>query len=288
MKICPKCKKEYADDSLNFCLDDGSLLSVYEASPTPQPVAATVPAEPPAGKSKRTVFIVLGILLGVGFLCTLGAFGVVTIQQIYYKNSNTTTTGSTQSEKEIDSLPTSEDGRKLVISINFEDWKVENSGDITASHINGKLVLNTRQEFYYILLSQGLVNRNATVRVSATRMDSQTTPFGYGLVVFSDPNSIAENDYSFVIRADKKDFRIVRHLNRTENVIVDWKKSNAIKSGESENLLEVRSNMDKVFFFINDVQVYAIREFDGKLDGVTGIYTSGTAHIGFSNLEYFK
>ncbi len=28
MKICPACRKQYTDDSLNFCLDDGSVLSL--------------------------------------------------------------------------------------------------------------------------------------------------------------------------------------------------------------------------------------------------------------------
>ena len=32
MKYCPQCKKVYADDSLNFCLDDGQLLDDDEAT----------------------------------------------------------------------------------------------------------------------------------------------------------------------------------------------------------------------------------------------------------------
>src|SRR5437899_752944 len=33
MKSCPACKRNYADDSLRFCLDDGTVL----VSSTPQP-----------------------------------------------------------------------------------------------------------------------------------------------------------------------------------------------------------------------------------------------------------
>jgi hypothetical protein len=29
MKICPTCNRTYADDALNFCLDDASTLSVF-------------------------------------------------------------------------------------------------------------------------------------------------------------------------------------------------------------------------------------------------------------------
>ena len=32
MKICPRCQKTYADDNLNFCLEDGSVhLSAGDA-----------------------------------------------------------------------------------------------------------------------------------------------------------------------------------------------------------------------------------------------------------------
>ena len=28
MKICPRCQTTYADDNLNFCLEDGSTLTL--------------------------------------------------------------------------------------------------------------------------------------------------------------------------------------------------------------------------------------------------------------------
>jgi len=33
MKVCPRCKKTYGDDTLNFCLDDGELLTMLQPSP---------------------------------------------------------------------------------------------------------------------------------------------------------------------------------------------------------------------------------------------------------------
>ena len=33
MKSCPRCGKSYTDDSLNFCLNDGELLTVQQPSP---------------------------------------------------------------------------------------------------------------------------------------------------------------------------------------------------------------------------------------------------------------
>jgi hypothetical protein len=33
MKVCLRCKKTYSDDTLNFCLDDGELLTMMQPSP---------------------------------------------------------------------------------------------------------------------------------------------------------------------------------------------------------------------------------------------------------------
>jgi hypothetical protein len=33
MKSCPRCNKAYSDDTLNFCLDDGELLTMQQPSP---------------------------------------------------------------------------------------------------------------------------------------------------------------------------------------------------------------------------------------------------------------
>lgn len=44
MKICPRCQKTYPDDNLNFCLEDGSVLSAISAAPPPP----TYPVHPPA------------------------------------------------------------------------------------------------------------------------------------------------------------------------------------------------------------------------------------------------
>jgi hypothetical protein len=37
MKICPKCQKTYSDESLNFCLNDGTILTVSSAANDPPP-----------------------------------------------------------------------------------------------------------------------------------------------------------------------------------------------------------------------------------------------------------
>jgi len=80
MKTCPTCYRKYADDSLAFCLDDGSPLSIsYDSEAThviPQPTIVSVPlqAQQPRGqtlssqaisnrgKTNPLLYVVIGLL----------------------------------------------------------------------------------------------------------------------------------------------------------------------------------------------------------------------------------
>lgn len=115
MKICPRCQKTYSDDNLNFCLDDGSVLSAAPAGQMPpetlvmneppitqqqapagtsqagahpgwQPQQQQYSMQPPKKSSKTWLWVVgiLGILL---LLC--GGGGVVGF--FLLRNINTTT-----------------------------------------------------------------------------------------------------------------------------------------------------------------------------------------------------
>jgi serine/threonine-protein kinase len=43
MKLCPECRKNYIDETLNFCLDDGS--SLIAVSPVDEPVTAILSSQ---------------------------------------------------------------------------------------------------------------------------------------------------------------------------------------------------------------------------------------------------
>jgi ankyrin repeat protein len=71
MKVCPKCKREYSDDGLRYCLDDGALLETKTAAganvqptlrmsqpqttPRPKP-ATTVPSVEPTATPRRQLW----------------------------------------------------------------------------------------------------------------------------------------------------------------------------------------------------------------------------------------
>ena len=82
MKICPTCKRRYAD-SLQFCLEDGTVLETRrESEPTlvdPQPTLRLTPREtnPPKAPAKRSGGMF--ILLGVGGVVLVGVIAIVAV-----------------------------------------------------------------------------------------------------------------------------------------------------------------------------------------------------------------
>ena len=54
MKQCPRCGQTYSDDQLNFCLDDGELLSGYVREPPPTQYADDTPPTVMLNEARRT------------------------------------------------------------------------------------------------------------------------------------------------------------------------------------------------------------------------------------------
>jgi hypothetical protein len=54
MKQCPRCNLTYSDDQLNFCLDDGELLTEYVREPPPNRYADDPPPTVMLGNARRT------------------------------------------------------------------------------------------------------------------------------------------------------------------------------------------------------------------------------------------
>ena len=111
MKICPQCKRTYSDDSLRFCLDDGTVLArdptttlpygstTHDAGPRPQIVVSQQPPRrpiPATPVSERAVPVVVpsssspiltaGVVLIAGLLLVITFVGVAFVYK-YWKTS---------------------------------------------------------------------------------------------------------------------------------------------------------------------------------------------------------
>ena len=265
MKVCPKCNKTYDDPTLNFCLDDGSVLNAKtddEPPPTvmmeaPQPTAqqnlGTQPTNqtfdagpryqsPSAGGSKSWVWV-LGILIGVAVLCGGGFVGLIAV-------------GSLVDDEEPPTLPTptpppTKDTRQLKDTIDLSAWNIKGNEFVTGRSTNGELVLTSVDRYYYVILTKNVRTYNATVKLTVRNTTGGRADSGYGLIIHSDPSQVLAKDYAFVIRSDLQQYRIARDTNKTETNIVGWTRSNAIRKGTEVNELEVRTSGKDMHFYIN-------------------------------------
>lgn len=142
MKICPQCSKTYGDDTLNFCLEDGSALKRQDGSGAPPPTVmipdprteAGIPAprtafqntemptapqyKTPARKKSRAWIWVLGILIGLGMVCGGGFIAMIALVPVEKESGS----------KPVVERPNDSDGnivdssRKLVKEDRLSEW----------------------------------------------------------------------------------------------------------------------------------------------------------------------
>ncbi|HUF04024.1 MAG TPA: family 16 glycoside hydrolase [Aridibacter sp.] len=310
MKICPKCGKTYDDETLNFCLEDGSVLNRYEqgaaSEPPPtvmMPGVAPTSVQPPAPvtapqvqqaygsqytmqpKKSRAWIWALVALFGVIVLCGGGFVGLVVIGSL---DDDEDQPPSMEESLTSESPPDKAADRKVVNRESMSTWPASLSkfDGLEAEFKGGELLINTKKGYYYVISTGGeFKTADSTVSVKVRNPSGRSTNYGYGIVVHSDPAQVLKRDYAFLIKADDGTYRIAEHVNQQESNIVAWKSSGKIKKGTKENHLEIRCEGDKMSFYINGEFIRTVTDYSDFEGGVAGIYTSDDVPIAFSDLE---
>lgn len=312
MKICPTCRKTYSDDGLNFCLEDGSVLTfaTSEAPPTVM-MQQPPPTNPNPGmlnqpgiqtswdtqaqysmqpkKSSKTWLWVVGVL-GIALLLCGGGFVGFLLLAVY--NSDTSNSSNTTIPVNTSKTPvstSSPDGRTQVETVDLSKWVQTTSLSGNTEYTGGELIMSAKQKrYYYVLVAQrNYKTENANTRLTVRNIDNADSSMGYGLVFHSNPMPLQQG-YAFLIDSKKKRYRVVRHVPEDEPVVVPWTNSSAIKDGDQENVLEVRDKDGSIDLFINDQKITSIRNIYGFKDGVPGVYAGDGVRGAFSKLEIRK
>lgn len=316
MKICPKCQQNYADDSLNFCLSDGSALiqktlntanqqTVFMNQPT-----LTNPAQPFSNqnlrannssaaaphKSRTWLLWVAGIFGAIILLCGVGFIGLVAL--VGGDNSN-----SVQNRSPVANRPpgikvnsnsivnANQTAPKNILADDLSDWKLPTDTLGKTDYRDGELLMTSKSaEMFFVLISnkKNFRTDNAAAQVTVKNVTGKATDVGYGLVVHSDPVTAVLQDYAFLIDTGAQNFRIVKHRAKKETVVTDWTDSDAIKIGTEANVLKVADAGGKMTFFINGESVATIEDTDGIKSGVAGLYVGGAIPVAFSDLQIFR
>ncbi len=320
MKICPTCRKTYADVNLNFCLEDGSVLTFASNEPPatvmmnpPRPtdpttgftspqqgIQSTFGQQPqpysmqqPKKSSKAWLWIV-GIVGIIVLLCGGGFAGLVLIGMNTNQNqannsrfpqpSNTRANSASPAPSPFSSQTSSD-----VENVDLSFWVKDSSVWGTTEMSGDEFLMAAKQKgYYYVLVAPDEYTTDGkSVRVTVRNVDNANSSLGYGLIFHSAPTPLTK-DYAFLIDSKRKKFRVVRHEPNKETSMVSWKDSNAIKDGSQENVLEARDKGDTIELYINDQMVTSISDQYGHPNGVPGLYSGDGAKIGFKKLEIWK
>ncbi len=307
MKICPTCRRTYPDDALNFCLEDGTVLTFASSEPPDtvmmQQPNFTSPNSPPPTqgvvtswdnkpqyslqpqKSSRTWLWVAGVL-GIGLLLCGGGLGGLFIIGIM---QDTNQAESVNIGPKPPPAPPVTDETTAVQKVDLAEWVRESSTFGTTEFRDGEFYMAARQKgFYYVLVApKEYSTENARTSVKLRNVDSADSKLGYGLIFLSEPTPLTKG-YAFLIDTKTRRFRVVHHEPKKENVVVKWERSTTIRSGSTENQLEARHKNDIVELLINGQVATSIRNLYGAKDGVAGIYAGDGARIAFKELEIRK
>ena len=322
MKICPTCRKTYADDNLNFCLEDGTVLTVAANEPpatvmmnSPRPTDPVSPftagnqpgiqssfgnqpqysMQQPKKSSKAWLWVVgiVGILL---LLCGGGFVGLVLIgmnaeraasNNSTYPTNNRGNTSTTNTSASPASSPfsSSSDVESVDLSFWVKDFSVWGTTEMSGDEFQ---MAAKQKGYYYVLVApEEYTTDGKNVRVTVRNVDNSNSSLGYGLIFHSAPTPLTK-DYAFLIDTKRKKYRVVRHEPTKETSMVAWTNSTAIRDGSQENVLEARDKGDNVELYINDQMVTSVKDQFGYPNGVPGLYSGDGAKIGFKKLEIWK
>jgi hypothetical protein len=309
MKICPTCRKTYTDDGLNFCLEDGSVLTVTSDVP-PETVMMNQPryTDPnPAGgqgirtsygdqaaftmqpkKSSKAWIWVLGILAVLILACGGGFVGLfVYLASIAPDDGNRTPTPS-PTRPGLTPTPTPFP-RNQVQSVDLKNWVRKDSSFGNTDFADGEFFMSSKKPgFYYVVAATAEFKTElASSSVILRNVGDATSSLGYGIVFHSDPKPL-QKGYAFLIDTKNQKYRVVRHEPGKETDVVDWTTASSIRSGTAENTLEVRDTSSRVELYINGEMVTTIKNTHGYKGGVVGLYSGDAVNIGFKKLEIVK
>jgi hypothetical protein len=326
MKVCPTCRKTYTDDGLNFCLEDGSVLTLSqgEAPPTvmmqqppptnPSPGIVVPPTNPggfsqqqvqtswdpqppysvqPKKKSSKAWLWVVGLLCLGLLLCGGGLVGFLGLAIYNAEPSSNSVSNSSPyptniSNTRANTAPPS-DGRTSLDTIDLSRWVQTDTSYGNTDYSGGELTMSAKKKgFYYVLVAtRNYTTENANTRITVRNVDDADSSMGYGLVFHSNPTPLQQG-YAFLIDSKKQRYRVVRHVPQDEPVVVKWTNSSAIKDGDEENVLEVRDKNGNIELYINDQRITSISNTYGYKGGVPGVYSGDGVRAAFSKLEIRK
>lgn len=306
MKVCPTCRKQYTDDGLNFCLEDGSVLTAEGPNSAPTvvmsprgtdgwgqspaisvenpAVRATQPGytmQPPA-KTSRVWMWAVGILGLALLMCGGGGAGLLFLASLSDSDNKTPENRAVDARP----APPAPSRWEKAEALDLSKWEFSGSEYGRADYDGSELVMAAKGDgYYYVLVATGEYQSDkAATRVTVRNIQNRNTNLGYGLIVHSETTPLVK-DIALLIDAKKRMYRVVRHEASKETALVPWTVSEMINEGTNANTLEARDNGANIDLYINDQLATSVKNPFSSSPGVPGLYAGDAVRVGFKRLE---
>jgi hypothetical protein len=306
MNRCPRCNRTYADNALNFCLEDGTPL-VADAAPqfagrptlqAPPGVQTWLPMPPaPPRKKSNALWWILGGAAAIAIV------GVVVTILIIIANNDSSSQGTTpyanvnnnanvnRANADNTSSPSPSPGLPSSFTDDFstKKWSTETSDYGALWYANNEYHMRSKENGFLLMCAPNndYSTENATVRVTVRNVEGISPPTGYGLVVQCAKGSTDKLDsYVFLIyTGDRPQYRVVLRKSGEQTTLVPWTESSAIHSGTDRNRLEVRTTSTSLSFYVNSQYLTGITDSANLRHGLAGFYTSDAHEVAFDDFE---
>ncbi|MBX3244959.1 MAG: hypothetical protein KF685_10920 [Acidobacteria bacterium] len=315
MKTCPACQRTYADDALNFCLEDGSVLTLVTGEPPPtvvmQAPPSTTPFQTPSTsnttqsswdanpeyslqpKKSSRGWLWAGGLVGIGLLlCGGGLVGFIALAMMQDQGKNDPDININNNRRQGDNrndrgnTATTNTSEARYEKIELSGW-VDPAGTYGKTEFSGGefFMTSQRADYNFVLVAKPQYStENSRTNLTVSNPDDGSTNLGFGLVFHSNPQPLQQG-YAFLIDSKRRRYRVVRHEKLKEQIVANWKVSNAIKTGSAANTLSVTHKGNMIDLMINGELVTSIPNTYGYKNGVAGLYSGGGVRAGFKDFE---
>ena len=268
--------------------------------PPPQPQWTPGPVTTAPRKKSNAVWWILGglaaaVVIGGGLVVMIIA--LASLNSPNSNNSNVTNRNDNRNSNVTVNTNVSNTNANLNASLprSIDDdftqqkWGVGNGQYGRIWYEGGAYHMQSRAGTFVVMYapSDDYSTENATVKVTARSVDGEVPSSGFGLLVHCAQSKAKQlEDYGLLIYpGDDPEYEIVKHKNGTQSPVVTKTKSNAIKSGSTPNMLEVRIRGTELSFYANGQFLTRITDTENFKHGRAGLYTSDIHEVVFDDLS---
>lgn len=268
-----------------------------QPQPQPQPQQwSPTPTLAPRKKSNAVWWILGGlaavVVIGVGLVVMIIALASLSTDSNRNLNANadanrnSNVTANTNTANANTSTPPS---GPFIDDFSEKKWNVGTSQFGRMWYDNGEYHMSSKPQTFIVMYapSDDYKTENATVKVTARSVDGTVPSDGFGLLVHGGSSKSKKiEDYVLLIYPGQQpQYQIIMHKDGNQSELVPRTNSNAIRSGSSPNLLEVRIKGLELSFYANGQYLTKISDTGNYRTGRAGFYTSDVTDVAFDNLE---